>query len=131
MDTLAIKNLSCCLREECLVSSNFINNLQHMVHDHIISVLRRKYSFDYFHRFAMSLLTSSNGGLVFINSDKNPVFKHIYVFIARKLIRVYSPIHMMAPCDNPRPNRYVFRVSFENVVRPVTMAIPECAHGVV
>ena len=79
----------------------------------------------------MSLPTSSNGGLVFVNSHKNPIFKHIYIVVARKLIRVYSPIHMMAPGDNPCPNRYVFRVSFENVVRPVTMAIPECAHGVV
>ncbi len=78
----------------------------------------------------MSFLTSNNGGLVFINSHKNPIFKHIYIFIARKLIRIDSPIHMMAPGDNPRPNGYVFRVSFENVVRPVTMAIPECAHGV-
>ena len=79
----------------------------------------------------MSLLTSSNGRLVFINSDENPLFKHIYIFIARELIRVYSPVHVMTPGDDPRPNRYVFRVSFENVVRPVTMAIPECAHGVV
>ena len=112
-------------------SSNFIHNLQHIVHDHIVSVLRRKYSFDHFHRFTVSFLTSSNGGLVFVNSDKNPVFKHIDVVLARKLIWIYPPIHMMAPCDNPRPNWYVFRISFENVVRPVTMAIPECAHGVV
>ena len=121
--------ISCRLCEECL-SSNFINNLQHMVHDHITFVLRRKYSCDCFHRLAMSFLASSNGGLVFINSDKNPMFKHVYIFIARKLIRVYSPVHVMTPCDDPRPNRYVFRVSFENVVRPVTMAIPECTHGV-
>jgi hypothetical protein len=25
--------ISCCVREECLLSSNFINNLQHIVHD--------------------------------------------------------------------------------------------------
>jgi hypothetical protein len=79
----------------------------------------------------MSFLTSSNSGLVLVNSDKNPVFKHIYVVITRKLIRIYPPIRMMAPCDNPRPNWNVFGVSFENVVRPITMAIPECAHGVV
>ena len=79
----------------------------------------------------MSLLTSSDGGLISVNSHDNPVFKHIYVVIARKLIGIYPPIRMMAPCDNPCPNRYVFRVRFENVVRPVTMAIPECAHGVV
>ena len=78
----------------------------------------------------MSFLTSSNGGLVFINSHENPIFKHIHIFIARKLIRIYPPIHMMATGDNPRPNRYVFRITFENVVRPVSMAIPECAHGV-
>ena len=76
---------------ECLLSSNFINNLQHIVHDHIISVLRRKYSFDHFHCFTMSFLTSSNGGLVFVNSDENPVFKHIYIVITRKLIRDLSP----------------------------------------
>ncbi len=94
-------NSSCC--EECLLSSNFINNLQHIVHDHIISVLRRKYSFDYFHCFTMSLSTSSNGSLVFVNSHENPVFKHIHIVAARKLIWIYSPIHMMAPGDNPGP----------------------------
>ena len=78
----------------------------------------------------MSFLTSSNGGLVFINSHQNPDVKHIHIFVAGELIRIYSPIHMMAPRDNPRPNRYVFRVSFENVVRPVTMTIPERAHRV-
>ena len=39
--------------QKCLLSSNFINNLQHMVHDHIVSVLWRKYSFDYFHCFTV------------------------------------------------------------------------------
>ena len=78
----------------------------------------------------MSFLTSSDGGLVFINSHKNPIVKDIHIFVAGELIRIYSPIHVMATRDNPRPNRYVFRVGFENVVRPVTMAIPECAHGV-
>ena len=68
-----------------------------------LSVLRRKYSFDHFHCFTMSFLTSSNGSLVFINSHENPVFKHIHIVTARKLIRIYSPIHMMAPGDNPRP----------------------------
>ena len=121
----AVRCSRCC--EEWLLSSNFIDNLQHMVHDHI-SVLQRKHSCDYLHCFAMSFLTSSNGRLVFINSHENPLFKHIDIFIARELIWIYSPVHVMA-CD-PRPNRYVFRVSFENVVRPVTMAIPECAHGV-
>ena len=129
----AIRNirLLCCLCEEWLLPSNLINNLQHMVHDHITSVLWRKYSFDYFHCLTMSFPTSSNGSLVFINSHKNSVLKHGHIVAARKLIRIYSPIHMMAPGDNLGPTRYVFRVSFENVMGPITMAIPECAHSVV
>ena len=38
VEYLAIK-ISCGVREECLLFSNFINNLQHIVHDHIVSVL--------------------------------------------------------------------------------------------
>ena len=128
--TLAI-TISSGVREECLLSSNFINHLQHIVHDRVVVVIRRKYAFDYCHGFTMRFLTSSNGGLVFVNSHQNPVFEPIHVVITRKLIRIDPPIHMMAPCDHPRPGWYAFRVSLENIVRPVTMTIPEGAHGVV
>ena len=120
-----------CFGDQCLVFSNRINNVQHTAHDHVIPVFWKEYSFDHIHCFIMTFLTSSDGGLVFINSDENPdceAYPHIRR--CRTHTDLYSPIHMMAPRDNPRPNRYVFRVGFENVVRPVTMAIPECAHGV-
>jgi len=119
-----------CLFEQRLPFSNRVKHLKHTIHHHVTFVLWIENSSDYIHCFTMHLLTSSNGSLVLVNSHKNPAFEHSHVVAARQLIRIYSPIHMMAPGDNPGPTRYVFRVSFENVVGPIAMAIPECPHGV-
>ena len=79
----------------------------------------------------MSLLTSSNGSLVFVNSHRILSFAHSHIVATRGLIRIDVPVQMVAPGDNPGPTRYVFRVSLEDVVGPIAVAIPESAHGVV